>query len=238
MPVDVRAYGQSINSVYFKDDEVLSRETYLCAVYLPAGPLKFLIKHPQLGGVFYQENLTVPREKHMSINKYRPLLKMIKKVKEIRHFSKPSSVFAKWKNDTKDIIEKCYETDMALTKIHKFIKDEYDREQTFKVLRKYYGNLKNQFVSQIANPKSYPVIDWLDFVDACEQWKIVDKNLTSQDIDRIFIATNFEEEDLEENDDNSLCRFEFSEIIARCAKCKYFEKGICSTVHESVERLI
>ena len=62
--------------------------------------------------------------------------------------------------------------------------------------------------------------------------------MTSQDIDRVFIATNFEEEDLEENDDKSLCRFEFSEIIARMAKTKYFEKKAFGTVHESCECLI
>ena len=87
------------------------------------------------------------------------------------------------------------------------------------------------------------MIDWLDFVDACNAtgWNIVDnikKDLTGSDIDRIFIATNFEEEDLEENDDNSLCRFEFLEIIARMAKQKYFERGVCKTVAESVEKLL
>jgi hypothetical protein len=38
-----------------------------------------------------------------------------------------------------------------------------------------------------------------------------------QDIDRIFIATNLEEEEQEGNDDRSLCRFEFFEIIVRMA---------------------
>ena len=93
-------------------------------------------------------------------------------------------------------------------------------------------------MNQIANPKSYPVIDWLDFVDACTAWGIIDKNLTSTDVDRIFIATNFEDEDLEENDDSSLCRFEFVEIIARMAKTKYYEKGLCKTVHEACSALL
>ena len=47
-----------------------------------------------------------------------------------------------------------------------------------------------------------------------------------------------EEEDLEENDDNSLCRFEFMEIIARMAKTKFYEKGICKTVWESVQKIL
>jgi hypothetical protein len=72
-------------------------------------------------------------------------------------------------------------------------------------------------------------------------WNIVNnfkKDLTGTDIDRIFIATNFEEEDLEENDDNSLVRFEFFEIIVRMAKCKYFDKGTCKTIADSVEKLV
>lgn len=62
--------------------------------------------------------------------------------------------------------------------------------------------------------------------------------MTQTDIDRIFIATNFEEDDLEENDDSSLCRFEFSEIIVRMARCKYHDKGKCKTIWESVEKLL
>lgn len=82
------------------------------------------------------------------------------------------------------------------------------------------------------------MIDWLDFVTACSSWGIIGSNLSQTDIDRIFIATNFEEEDLEENDDNSLCRFEFLEIIARMAKTKFYGKGVCNTVHESCSKLI
>lgn len=67
---------------------------------------------------------------------------------------------------------------------------------------------------------------------------MIDKNLTSTDIDRIFIATNYDEEDLEDNDDNSLCRYEFAEIIVRMAKVKYFDKGHLPTVHESLNELL
>jgi len=62
--------------------------------------------------------------------------------------------------------------------------------------------------------------------------------LTSQDIDRSFIATNYEEVDLDNNDDNSLCRYEFLEITARIAKIKYTEKGLCKTVAEGTRRVL
>ena len=165
-------------------------------------------------------------------------LKQIKKVKEIRHFHFGSSVYKNFKLDNKRVIDEAFEHDKKLTKLPKFIKDPEDLDNTFNVFKKNYGALKNQFVSQIANPKSYPVIDWLDFVEACDKWGIIDKYLTSQDIDRIFIATNFEEEDLEENDDSSLCRFEFMEIMARMAKIKYVEKKFEENVSDALERLL
>jgi hypothetical protein len=58
------------------------------------------------------------------------------------------------------------------------------------------------------------------------------------DIDRIFIATNFEEEEQEGNEDRSLCRFEFYEIIVRMARTKFYEKQILPTIAASCEALI
>lgn len=58
------------------------------------------------------------------------------------------------------------------------------------------------------------------------------------DIDRIFIATNVELEDQDANDDRSLCRFEFFEILVRIARTKYLESQICKTIPEAVTKLI
>ena len=66
----------------------------------------------------------------------------------------------------------------------------------------------------------------------------MDAKLTAQDVDRLFIATNFEEEDLEDNDNKALCRYEFYEIIVRLAKLKFVEKGFTKTVSEATEKLI
>ena len=91
---------------------------------------------------------------------------------------------------------------------------------------------------QIAQSKSYPSIEWLDFVDACQSWGIIDKYLTQADVDRIFIATNYEEESHSENDDNTLCRYEFAEILVRFAITKYFDKGLTPTRQDAVEELL
>lgn len=51
-----------------------------------------------------------------------------------------------------------------------------------------------------------------------------DKYLNSQIIDMYFVATNYEEGGEQEgNDDRSLCRFEFFEILIRIARGKYVE---------------
>ena len=59
-----------------------------------------------------------------------------------------------------------------------------------------------------------------------------------QDIDRIFIATNFEEEEQEGNDDRSLCRFEFFEIIVRMARQKYCDNLGVPSIKTAVEELL
>ena len=78
----------------------------------------------------------------------------------------------------------------------------------------------------------------MDFTAACNKWKIIDKNLSTQDMDRCFVATNFEEIDLDNNDDNSLCRYELMEIIVRMAKIKFFDKGKCKTIADATRMLI
>lgn len=57
-------------------------------------------------------------------------------------------------------------------------------------------------------------------------------------MDRAFVATNYEEVDLDNNDDNSLCRYELLEIIVRLAKMKYVDKGVLSTYAESTTKIL
>lgn len=105
-------------------------------------------------------------------------------------------------------------------------------------MRKHFRALKDQFICQIANIATYPVIGMVDYGKQCNCWGIIDKDLTMQDVDRSFIATNFEEVDLDNNDDKSLCRYEYLEILVRLAKIKYFDRGAEPTVAKALERLL
>ena len=57
-------------------------------------------------------------------------------------------------------------------------------------------------------------------------------------IDTLFIATNFEEVDMEDNPDKYLCRYEFYEILVRIAIEKYYKSKTCKTMAEAVGRLL
>jgi len=46
-----------------------------------------------------------------------------------------------------------------------------------------------------------------------------------QTIDRIFIAVNVDMEQLEDNPDRDLCRYEFYEIIVRMGGAKFKDAG-------------
>ena len=78
----------------------------------------------------------------------------------------------------------------------------------------------------------------MEFCDAVIKWKMIDQNLTTQGTDGAFVATNYDGESLEGNDENSLCRYEFLEILVRLAKIKYLDKNICLTHVEATKRLI
>ena len=156
----------------------------------------------------------------------------------MRQFEKKNSVFAKWRVDSKPMRDKAFTIDSQFIKSDKFIKDPDDLEATNSILRDYFEPLKNQFLTQCSIPKFYPVITWMEFSRACKHWDIYDKYLNGTDIDRLFIATNYEEEELDNNDDNSLCRYEFSEIIARIGKEKYYDNNLTDTVAEGTRRII
>jgi len=62
--------------------------------------------------------------------------------------------------------------------------------------------------------------------------------LTPGIVDTYFKATNFEEVDMETNDDNALCRFEFMEIMIRLAKGKYVDSGKEPSLSKAVQMLL
>lgn len=97
--------------------------------------------------------------------------------------------------------------------------------------------LKDIFIT-LASRSCFPTISWIDFTNFCDFCKILDKNVGLATIDRNFIATNVELEAVDDNPDNSLCRYEFYEILVRLANAKFKEPGITATHSEALQRLL
>lgn len=150
-PFNLEEFAKDVAKCYNQttEKELIVQETYACSVYVKptierrSDTVSVFIKHNDVPGASYIPNMVVPREKHLSIYRVELRHKQVKCEQEVRRFKKANSVFAKWKEDTPQLLAKCYESDMKLTKLNRFIKDEVDRAKTFEVLKKYYTQLKN-----------------------------------------------------------------------------------------------
>ncbi len=91
-----------------------------------------------------------------------------------------------------------------------------------RVIHRNMPQINNIFISLISIASNYPFITWLDYAQWIKKIGIVDDiNLPMATFDRMFIACNIEEEDLEDNPDRALCRYEFLEILVRMTYAKY-----------------
>jgi hypothetical protein len=107
------------------------------------------------------------------------------------------------------------------------------------VLRKNYTNLKTIYLMLISG-ELFPNIGWFEFENFCHDSKMVDKYLSVRQIDQAFIAVNFDDNELEEEDNASreLCRYEFMEILVRIADVKYRQTKQLRTFAEAFDRFL
>jgi len=105
-------------------------------------------------------------------------------------------------------------------------------------VRKNYPKLKDIFII-VCSQAHYPNISLIEFGEFAENCHIIDnKIITMSTIDRLFIATNYEVEDNDENPNRALNRFEFIEILIRIANTLYRETGHASTYADALDLLL
>jgi hypothetical protein len=139
-----------------------------------------------------------------------------------RKFLKRESLFRDYIEDTPETLRKIFENDFKNSKYNRLIKKKEDLNEVKELLwSKYYRMLKRSFQYYGSTSVSYPYISLLEFGKICKDTGIADANLPQRDIDRAFVATNFEVEDQQDNPDSMLCRFEFLEIMYRLAMLRF-----------------
>ena len=122
-------------------------------------------------------------------------------------------------------------------KIPRLCKDKADLKRCEEIVIQNYAELKHIFTSLISGIE-FPNIGWLTFTQYVEKIHLVDRYCTMSIIDSNFIATNYEIEDMEENPDRALNRYEFIEFLVRIAAVKYKDTKQVSTFSEAFEMLL
>ena len=111
--------------------------------------------------------------------------------KESRQFEFHKSVFAGWRKETPAKIKESIETDCSLWKLKKFIKDEDEIKACRDLVEKHQQFLKDLFLNMVSQ-SSYPAITTLDFGAMAVKTKIVDEKFAQLNVDRSFVAANFQ----------------------------------------------
>jgi hypothetical protein len=72
----------------------------------------------------------------------------------------------------------------------------------------------------------------------CTKAGIKDAVVTTDTVDRMFITVNFDGVEMVDQNDHTLCRYEFMESLVRLARAKYIDTQRESTLAKAVQRLI
>lgn len=207
---------------------------YLTATLMPPGKVDYYFARNEKQQHVYYSSTTVPacEEETRAV----PLPPSRKKM---RVFSKPSSVFRNWQEDTPGLLAATFKKDFEQSKLSKMIKNQLELDAVYEVLLKNFAALKEEFLSVIVK-SSYPNIGWNDFTTYCQQKNVTNKDIVLSVLDRLFIAVNTKvgKQDDHANRDRELCRSNFIEIMVRIAEAKYKETGQAQFLHEAVERLV
>jgi len=158
----------------------------------------------------------------------------------VRKFEKEHSVFAKYKDDSKETLRAAAEVDFEYSKFDRmFSKDPPEVKEAIKelIITKYYKAVKDLFIKNIAT-ENFPNIGWMNFIKICRDLRLMDRYLKQTAVDQLFILVNYNENDLENNPAKLLCRYEFLEIFIRMGIQKYLVKGqIVKTKLEAVKMM-
>ena len=164
-------------------------------------------------------------------------LEPIVEIREVKNvFDKNKSVFKTFVEDTEVTRKIMFNNDKKHLKLPKIIKNESALNAVYDVLLSNFTILKEIFDATSAE-SSYPNIGWFDFNTFCDKCQLLDnRNLNKATIDICFVAVNVDEDDLDDNPAQELCRYEFLEVIVRMALYKY--KDLPLTQAEMTSKLI
>ena len=151
-----------------------------------------------------------------------------------------NSVFAKYKPDTENLLNECFQFDWENTKIEKLMKnDETIILECKNYLRKNYKLIRDayKFYSGMEPQGRLPCIGATTFGNMISQIPdLIDGvNLKSADVDLSFVAANSIRANYPNYPDRQLIRFNLLEAVVRICLEKYFNKKLVTTRIEALK---
>ena len=116
-------------------------------------------------------------------------------------------------------------------------KQEEDKIALKKCLRKHYLLMKNMFL-MVASNSNYPCIGLNDYYAFVNRSGVIDKHLNQAAIDINLAATNVSTNPYKNSSERELHRYEFIEVIVRCANSKYKEPKIIRNLPIAVDEIL
>ena len=149
------------------------KEIYVCGAYLDMGKHNYLVSH---NGRSYFHETTVSFRKE-------PVPVAIKGKKNAVVKDRTADVFKAWQQDTPELLEKIYETDLAYSKLGNFVRNPTDLQDVKDVILYHYAFIKDLFLTLAINAGTFPFVPQQKFTQFCKDCKIQDINLTTSRLD-------------------------------------------------------
>eukprot|EP00753_Platysulcus_tardus_P008617 PLAT16134.1.p1 GENE.PLAT16134.1~~PLAT16134.1.p1 ORF type:complete len:1516 (-),score=565.96 PLAT16134.1:1686-6233(-) len=161
-------------------------------------------------------------------------------------WSVKASVFRYFRNDTKDLLRRCFEADWALVHLTRTMRSVDDLLEVERTLQRYYAVVKNVFKYHAAqSTRDVFSLGWIQFTEVMHTFGILaegkstsprssadastQSGLTLTQLDNLFIATN--------KNKKVLTRAQFMEALVRVALQLFYRTGDCSSPARAVKRL-
>lgn len=139
-------------------------------------------------------------------------------------------------------MERCFEADFVNGRYRNFIKDKKDLKQVRELLKENYKELKDFYkhYSSFSNRKHFGIgqnmmIDIFNKMGALDT-KYLNIAALGIEMAKVNFSDKITQEEETNNPKNLICRYEFLELLVRCAHNKYMLSKKETTYHGALKR--
>eukprot|EP00358_Blepharisma_japonicum_P001299 CAMPEP_0202955260 /NCGR_PEP_ID=MMETSP1395-20130829/51643_1 /ASSEMBLY_ACC=CAM_ASM_000871 /TAXON_ID=5961 /ORGANISM="Blepharisma japonicum, Strain Stock R1072" /LENGTH=375 /DNA_ID=CAMNT_0049671631 /DNA_START=936 /DNA_END=2060 /DNA_ORIENTATION=- len=155
-------------------------------------------------------------------------------------WSIPISLFRDYKFDDENLLNECFEFDWKHSRLMNFVKNQADQDKVKDILKANYKHIREtyKFLAAFSGSEIFSIGSNVltDFLNQCQ---ILDSNYAASDLGVNWNSCIVPKEKGQlYNPGSALVRYEFMEIMVRIANDRYIRNKICTTVAESIQKLL